>query len=192
MSKIDPKNMADQSANSAPRANVEPESLDKIRDILFGQQIREAERTSRSLEERLFKSIVDLREDTAKRLGALESYAKQEFDALNDRAKNEQSERQKGDRELSTELDRQSKALEKRLAELDEKSADAFRDIRKQILDQSKALRDEQQQRAQEINATIQRVAGELRHEKADRFALADLLQETALKLKDEFNLPKK
>lgn len=175
------------SANGPEGGQPSGESLDKIRDILFGSQIREQERQTRTLEERLFKSLSDVREDTYKRVSALEDYAKAEFDGLNARAKTEQAERTKGDRDLTAAMAEAQKALDKRLAEMDERTNDALRDLRKSVLDQSKALRDDLQRAQAEINQTIQRVAAELRHEKADRFALADLLQEVALKLKGEF-----
>ncbi len=51
------------------------ENLDKVRDILFGSQMRDNERRFGRLEERLAKEAGDLRDETRKRLDSLEVYA---------------------------------------------------------------------------------------------------------------------
>ena len=45
--------------------------------------------------------------------------------------------------------------------------------------------------RNDELSATLQKAIGEIRNDKADRFGLADLLTEVAMKLKGEFKMPK-
>ena len=49
-------------------------SIDKVRDILFGGQMRDVERRFARLEERLVKETTDLRDDVRKRLDTLERY----------------------------------------------------------------------------------------------------------------------
>ncbi len=167
------------------------ESLDKVRDILFGQQVREQEKRFGRLEDRLAKELNDIRDDLTKRMGTLEAFAKSEIDTLTDRLKAEQTERTKSDRELTKELEETGKSLEKKLSDLDGRTTDATREIRKLILDQSKILRDEMLKRNDELSATLQKAIGEIRNDKADRFGLADLLTEVAMKLKGEFKMPK-
>ena len=64
-------------------------SVDKIRDILFGNQMRDFDRRFSHMEERLIKSTQDLRDETHKRLEALELFFKKELDALKARLKSE-------------------------------------------------------------------------------------------------------
>src|SRR6187401_2241566 len=45
-----------------------PASLDKVRDILFGSQMRDVERRFARLEERLLKETTDLKDDVRRRL----------------------------------------------------------------------------------------------------------------------------
>src|SRR4051794_10546298 len=45
-----------------------PASLDKVRDILFGDQMRDVERRFARLEERLIKETADLKDDVRRRL----------------------------------------------------------------------------------------------------------------------------
>ncbi len=162
------------------------QSLDKVRDILFGQQVRESEKRFGRIEDRLQKELAEAREQFAKRMSAVEAFIKSEVDALSDRAKAEQTERVKADRELAAELESTGKALEKKLSDLDGRTTEALRDIRKLILEQSKALRDEQQRNHAELSAALKAAAAELRHEKADRLTLAELFMESAVKLKAE------
>ena len=76
-----------------PTSEPQPESLDKVRDILFGGQMRDYDRRFATLEERLIRETNELREDVKKRLAALEQLLAREVDALNDRVKAEQEER---------------------------------------------------------------------------------------------------
>jgi hypothetical protein len=185
------KTMADEIKKGGKDEDQTVESLDKVRDILFGQQVRDSEKRFTRLEDRLAKEIADAREDLAKRMTALENFAKSEVDSLIDRLKTEKDERSRADRETAKELEESTKSLEKKYSDLDGRTTDAQREIRKLILDQSKLLRDEMLKSNQELSATLQRAIAELRHDKADRFALGDLLTEMALKLKGEFKMPK-
>ena len=55
-----------------------PASLDKVRDILFGNQMRDVERRFARLEERLLKETTDLKDDVRRRLDTLEAYMRRE------------------------------------------------------------------------------------------------------------------
>ncbi|MFN0012508.1 MAG: hypothetical protein ACKVS8_12790 [Phycisphaerales bacterium] len=178
--------MSDDDHKKKGEAGAMGESLDKVRDILFGQQVRESEKRFGRIEDRLQKEIADAREQFAKRMGAIEAFIKSEVDALSDRVKSEQTDRTKGDRELTAELADTSKTLEKKLSDLDGRTTDALREIRKLILEQSKALRDEQQRNHAELTQTLNRAVSDLRHDKADRLGLAELFADVAMKLKGD------
>src|SRR5215813_12449769 len=60
----------------------EGQNVDKIRDILFGAQMRDYDKRFARLEDRLMKDAEALRDEMRKRLDALESYVKQEAEAL--------------------------------------------------------------------------------------------------------------
>jgi hypothetical protein len=89
-------NAAEAESNVIPMPNNElhpaliPEAagagnLDKIRDILFGAQMRDYERRFFRLEERVTKEAHEAREDIRRRFDTLESFIKQELTALGDR-----------------------------------------------------------------------------------------------------------
>jgi hypothetical protein len=165
-------------------------SLEKVRDILFGVQIRDFDKRFARLEERLAKEILDIKEDVRKRLAALETYMKKEVDSMDDRLRAEQEARSDRDKDLSGELKEQAKAFEKRFSGLDETLTRNQKDLRQQILDLHKTLTDEILQKSGEVLAALDRESRELRTDKADRAALASLFTEVAMRLNNEFKLP--
>jgi hypothetical protein len=164
-------------------------SVDKIRDILFGAQIREYEKRFGRLEEQLLKEAAVLRDEARKRFDLLEAYFKTEFESLGDQLKAEQHERTEAVKDLSRELREAAQALEKRLAQLDGQGAKNDRERRQQLLEQSKNLSEEIRQKYLELSATLERKVEELRTDKTDRSALASLFMEVALRLNNEFHL---
>ena len=102
--------------SSSAKENAEGANVDKIRDILFGSQMRDYEKRFVRLEETVTKAIETLREDMTKRLDTLSNYIKEETDSLGQRVKTEKSERAEGLKELTREMkdtrkDRREKAL---------------------------------------------------------------------------------
>jgi hypothetical protein len=165
-------------------------NLDKIREILFGSQMRESERKLLRIEERLLKDYTELKEDTRRRLDAIEVFVKKELDALGERLKTEQNTRDEAVREGAHELQNVIKTFEKKTAQLDEQAAQTQREFRQQLLDQSKALHDELWDKQRELSEAVARAIQELRVEKTDRAVLAAMLTEMAMRLNDELMLP--
>ena len=166
------------------------ESLDKVRDILFGSQSREFEKRFARLEERLAKEAADLREDLKKRFDALEGYVKKEVDSLIGKLKAEHEQRTESAKEISRELKDASRAFEKRTGQLDEQLTANARGLREQILNQSKTISDEMRQKHEAMTAALERATAQLREEKTDRAALASLFMELAMRLNNEFKIP--
>ncbi|MBC1219878.1 hypothetical protein GNF10_16265 [Nostoc sp. UCD121] len=164
----------------------EGRNLDKVREILFGNQTRDTERRFNRLEERLIKELGNVRDETRKRLDALEIYIKQEVDSLTQRLKNEQVERDSQVKAVAEESKSIIISLEKKITQFDEQATNSQRELREQILNQSKSLQDEIQQKSQEIVALLEREAQELRREKTDRSNLAAMFTELAIRLNAE------
>ena len=165
-------------------------NIDKIRDILFGGQMRDYERRFARLEERLGKEVADLRDDTRRRFDALETFIKQELEALSGRLQNEQRTRDAAAQEQARALHETGHALERKLTQLDEQTARGQSELRQQLLDQSKSLSDEIRQKHEELRALVEREVAALGQDKTDRAALAGLFSEVALRLTDQFRLP--
>lgn len=165
-------------------------NVDKIRDILFGSQMRDYENRFIRLEETLTKEIADLKETTRKRFENLESYVKKELESVQARMKTERDERSEATKLLSRELKELSELLGQKTAELDDHVTESHRQLRADILQQSKDIGEEMQRKQDEMASALERRFQELRSSKTDRAMLADLLTEVALRLKDEFSMP--
>ena len=191
MSKTEAKKVTPTANGKGPATELpDTGNIDKIRDILFGAHSREMEKRMARLEERLTKEAAAIQEDVRKQLASLETYVKKEVDALSDRLKNEQAERSAGIRDLVNDLKESSKTVDKKVAQLDELVAKSQRELRQQILDQSKTLSDAIKQKSELIMSTVEGHVQELRTEKTDRTSLADLFTEISVRLKNNFKLP--
>ena len=165
-------------------------NLDKIREILFGTQMRNLEKRLIRLEERQAKDTSELRDEMRRRFDSLEAYVKREMETLGDRIKAEERERTESLKDLSREMKDSNKDFEKRLVHLDDSAVKNQRELSQQLLDRSKNLSDEIQQKYQDISALLEREATELRTDKADRTALATLFTEMAMRLNNDFKIP--
>ena len=165
-------------------------NVDKIRDILFGSQMRDYETRFQRLEETVTKETAEIRESHRRRVDQLEHYIKREFEALESRLKAEREERTDAGRQHSRELKELGEHLTRRLRELDDRGVSVERDLRAHVLQQSKDLSDQMQQRHDEIFTLLEKRFQELRHGKTDRAALATLFTEVAMRLNDQFHDP--
>ena len=187
---VTPFNRATAAAVAVADDNASGGSVDKIRDILFGAQMREYDRRFTRLEDRLIKEASELRDDTRQHFDSLEGFIKSEFAALSDRLKTENRQRDEMGTELNTRLQDSAKALERKLTQLDELTAQNQQALRQQMLEQAKTLNDELRRKYDELAQALAREADSLRHDKTDRAALADLFTELALRLNHDFKLP--
>ena len=167
-----------------------PASLDKVRDILFGNQMRDVERRFARLEERLIKDTADLKDDVRRRLDTLESYMRREVESLESQVKSERGDRVDAQAGLSNELKEATRTLDKRATAIDEQQSRGQREIRQQMLEQHQRLSEDLRIKVEEILGTLGRTAQELRSDKTDRATLAALLTEMAMRLTDEFRMP--
>jgi len=164
-------------------------NIDKIRDILFGSNMRDYEQRFSRLEEALKKESLDLRETTRRHLEALEGFVHKELAALDARLNTERDERSDGHSRLAADLSSASTSILKKIGEIENHEAQAKREIRSDLLQQSKELSDAIRSKGEELIALIERRAQELQHAKTDRAALAGLFNEVALRLTDQFKV---
>ena len=158
-------------------------NLDKVRDLLFGGQMRDYDRRFARLEERLTKESAELRDEVKRRLSALEAYMKAEVESLSERLRTEQDSRGAGDKDLARELRDAGQQVEQKLSQLEDVVARGQRDLRQQLHAQHQELGDDIRQRVEDVLLRVAREAQELRSDKTDRKALAALLTEMAMRL---------
>jgi hypothetical protein len=185
-------NDGESQSQAANGAGVQPDmgNIDKIREILFGGNMREYDRRFSRVEEQLVKESHELREDTRKRFQALEAFVKAELAALTERLQAEQRTRDEAVSGLWLGVRESSQALSAKLGEAQEQTARAHSELRQQILSQSKDLNEEMRRRQDDVMTLIQREVADLNHGKTDRSSLATLLTEMAMRLNNDLKLP--
>src|SRR5271156_2334120 len=89
-------------------------NIDKIRDILFGSNMRDYEQRFARLEEALKKESSDLRETTRRHLETLEAFVHKELAALEVRLNTERDERSESHSRLGAELSAASTSIHRK------------------------------------------------------------------------------
>jgi hypothetical protein len=184
-----PQSGAPREPNTVQMPSAQPAadtSLDQIRDILLGAAVRDTDKKLARLEERLLKEQEDLKEDTRHRFESLEVFVKIEIEALAERLQAGQNARDEMLRALTQELKDVVSGFEKRTTQHAEQTAKAQRELRQQILDQSKTLREEYRGQYRQLSDAVSRALHDLRVEKTDRAVLAALLSELAMRLRHD------
>src|ERR1700761_8333207 len=69
-------------AGNVQFSNAEVVGVDKIRDLLFGNQMQDYDRRFSKLEERFHQRFKEVESDTARNMSAFESNAKKQIESL--------------------------------------------------------------------------------------------------------------
>ena len=156
----------------SPVTDSQPESLDKVRDILFGGQMRAVESRLQVIEERFRQEHEALRSDFARQVESLDAFIRSEVQTLDERLAAERAKRTEELKSLAAEIKEAIRALEKRHVKLEESAnlADA-------------TLRDELLLLGEQLSNELARSHQALDSAKTDRTALAGMLTDMAARL---------
>ena len=113
-----------------------------------------------------------------------------ELESLAGRLKAERDDRLALGKDLSAELKNAAESLTRAIRETQDGAAEADREVRSHVLEQTKTLMDEIQTNRDNVLAILERRFQELRNSKTDRAALAELFSEVAMRLNREFRIP--
>ena len=170
---------AAQAALAGAPANDAP-GVDKIRELLFGNQMQDYDKRFAVLDDRFQQKLRDIEAESTRSLGSLESSIKKQLESIAGQVRQEQDLRAEADKELGRGLREQIQALEKRLGQLSDQLATHERDFTDRLGHESQSLRDEGRKRNEDMRATIERMFSELSNVKTDRNLLAGLFVEIA------------
>ena len=160
-----------------------PESLDKVRDILFGGQMRTVETRLRGLEERLQQEQKAQRNDLTRRIAEVEEAAKKELAIQAERLSTERAKRLDDVKALATEFKDALKSLERRHQKLEESASLADADLRDQLMKNSAALSAELSRTADRLTTALEGAVTSLRADKVDTTTLTHTFTEMATRL---------
>jgi hypothetical protein len=154
--------------------------VDKIRDLLFGNQMQDYDRRFTKLEERFLQRFKEIESETARNLGAFESNAKKQVDSLATQLRDEKDQRAEADKEIERVLREHNQAMEKRLRALSDQLSQLDRDLSDRLTKESQLLREEIKQKNSDLVQTLETMFAELSSVKTDRTLLASLFVEVA------------
>ncbi len=156
------------------------ESLDKVRDILFGAQSREFERRFALLEADLLRKTAEARAEADQRLEALEAQLRRDVEQLTDRIQSEHEARTETINAVTTDLKKLTRQLDDKITELGQTSTDAQEDIRQQLVDEAKLLSNQIEQQSDELQTTITHEVEQLDKNKLNRADISQMFSEMA------------
>ncbi len=154
--------------------------VDKIRDLLFGNQMQDYDRRFSKLEERFLQRLKDIESETARNLSAFESNGKKQVDSLASQLREEKDLRADADKDIERNLRDQTQALEKRLRTMSDQIAQLERDLADRLGRETQSLHEEIKRKSGDIQHTIEKMFSELSNVKTDRNLLAGLFVEVA------------
>ncbi|MEM8835510.1 MAG: hypothetical protein AAGD00_06795 [Planctomycetota bacterium] len=161
------------------------ENLDKIRDILFGHQVTDLDAKIAKTHERLEEQIRETGEESRRRLDSLEGFVRSEFKSLSERLDAERTAREEESKNLSTAMTDFAKGLESRIKDVDTRAEESRTELRHQLLEQTKQLRDEVREGSATLRRMLESEVEQLGADKTDRRFLSDLLAELSLRLQE-------
>ena len=177
------KQVRNQSGMSAE--NVDG-NVDKIREILFGGQMRDYEQRFADLESRLGKNIELLAASIEKRIERLDAFARRELDKLSDQLKDERKARREEGRRGGKEMKELAGEIASRCAELEELIGGEAEELRGLLQDQGEELTGVIGETHAELSKNLATETRSVAEGTVGRDDLATLLTEVATRLKKD------
>jgi DNA-directed RNA polymerase subunit F len=189
----------------APYPAEASSSMEQVRDILFGAQLKDLETRFQRQEERFTREINDARDALKKRLDSLENFMKSENASLLNRIKEEgaerggeikneqreraealkqeQRERKDAFAQVTKDLASAVEGFERKLAKLSSVLDSAERELRHLLSTESGSLADKVEEKYQDALDVIADTAVQIRHDMVYRSSLSGLFHDVAVKL---------
>ncbi|MDR2104634.1 MAG: hypothetical protein LBP51_02655 [Deferribacteraceae bacterium] len=183
-------------------------SMEQVRDLLFGAQLKEMETANKKLEENLRREIESLKASLKGGLTSLESYVHSETSSLLEKINSEnaavansiKSEQNKRESEfdierkavaentekLSNEIKNLQSAIEHKITALTGRFENVEKDLRRLIMSVNSELTELTEAKYNTLVATLNEVAAQIRHEDVSRAFISNIFLEMAMKLSDE------
>ena len=166
------------------------ENVDKIRDILFGEEMRVYERRFTELDQRLVREQQKLKDELSSRINKFEGFMKKEIEKLTEKGKQEKKDRVDGDKSLKDNIQDVVKELNRLIDEVDETLSKDCTELRQEIHDLSQETDTNINNMGTRLQDALDIESGDLYKAKAGREELSELFTELAMRLNKDFKLP--
>lgn len=168
----------DGSTSDAPR-----ESIDQVRDLLFGSQMRMVDARIQSLDERLKQEASTMRADFDRRLTDLDGSIRNELVQQAGKLDSERIKRIEELKALGAELRESLKGLDQRHRTFEQAAGNADAELRDHLMKQSAAFSSDLAKTGERISAELDRITTGLQSDKLDVAALVGGLTDLAARL---------
>ena len=188
LAELEDKGMAKPAAQKPKETNgaaaqAAPESIDQVRDLLFGSQMRMVDARIQSLDQRLSHEAGVMRADFERQITELDSAIKKELARHSERLAAERTKRVDDLKALSAELRDSLKSLEKRHLSLEEAAGIADAELRDHLMKQGAGLAADLSRTSERLSSELDRITSKLQSDKLDAAAIVAGLTDLAGKL---------
>lgn len=160
---------------SVTKVSDESDQLETIREILFGDQSREAEKRRHDTHHNLQLNIAEFKQETSNQFDFLSAEINKLYKLINDESENRLSDKKDGSQlvgQLQTSLEQTKVRQETEHTRLQQ-----------QVLNESSKIEQQVAKRHEELSHKFEQASLELKSDKTDRSDLAKLLQGMAEQL---------
>lgn len=154
--------------------------VDKIRELLFGNQMQDYDRRFAVMEERFQQRLRDIEAESSRSLMSLEASLKKQMESMTAQFRNDKDVLAEANKALERGLRENIQALEKRAGQAADHLGRTEREFMERLERASQDLRDEMRKRSEDLHGTLERMFSELSNVKTDRNLLAGLFVEIA------------
>jgi uncharacterized protein YpuA (DUF1002 family) len=158
----------------------EVSGVDKMRELLFGNQMQDYDKRFSVMEDRFALRLRDMESESSRSLTNLEATIKKQLESVAGQFREEKDLRADADKGLERSLTDHTQSLEKRVAQLSDQLARQERDFTDRLGHEVQGLREEIRRRQDDTRANMERMFAELSNVKTDRNLLAGLFVEIA------------
>ena len=170
------------SANGSPSEPAR-ESIDQVRDLLFGSQMRMVDARIQSLDERLNQETSSLRADFDRRITDLDGTIRNELVQHASRLDSERAKRVEELKALGAELKELLKSLDDRHRTFAQAAGEADAELRDHLMTQNAKFTADLTKTSDRISGELDRITNSLRADKLDVAALVTGLTDLAGRL---------
>lgn len=114
---------AAQAALAGGQSSADAPGVDKIRELLFGNQMQDYDKRFSLLDDRFQQKLRDIEAESARSVASLEASIKKQLESIAGQVRQEQDLRAEADKELGRGLREQIQALDKRLGQVSDQLA---------------------------------------------------------------------
>ena len=185
--------IADQPpASNGPAPASTPESLDQVRDILFGGQMRMVDARLQGLESRMQQEQASMRAEFNRELAEIDASLNRGIAQLNEQLTVERTKRADDLKALSSDMRELVKSLERRHQGLEEAASQADAELRDHLVKQAASQSADLSRTADRLSTQLDALSTKLTADKLDTSALASGLTDLVSRLTSTgYNAPK-